>query len=142
MTLYISPYRRMIGLRHAMDRLFDESINEVSAPEREMMLAVDVHADDEAYDIRALVPGLDAEKLNIEVLNNTVTIRGEFQAPENGHTESLICELPAGKFSRIVTLPTELDPAKAMANIKDGVLSLHVPKAESHRPRSIKVTTA
>jgi HSP20 family protein len=49
-------------------------------------------------------------------------------------------ELPAGRFSRVITLPTALDAAKAEANIKDGVLILRVPKAEAHRPKTIKVT--
>jgi len=141
MTFYITPSRRMISLHQAMDRLVDESIHRAYLPERELMLSVDVQAGDDAYDIRALVPGLDVEKLNIEVLDDTVTIRGEFQAPSDENSRFLISELPSGKFSRVVTLPTTLDPAKAEANIKDGVLTLRVPKAESHRPRSIKVST-
>jgi HSP20 family protein len=51
----------------------------------------------------------------------------------------LTCELPSGRFSRVITLPTTLDTSKAEANIKNGVLTLRVPKAEAHRPKTIKV---
>jgi len=139
MTLYISPYRRMATLRDAMNRLFEESVAESAPNEREMMLAIDVLADDEAYEIVALVPGLEADDVNIEVINNTVTLRGEFKSTASQDAKYLVTELPAGRFSRVITLPTSLDPAKAAANIRNGVLRLSVPKAEAHRPKSIKV---
>jgi HSP20 family protein len=140
MTLYISPYRRMANLRRMMDRVLEDTYQDEAQAEREMLLAVDVKAHDEEYVLRALVPGLTAEDLNLEVLNNTVTLRGEFKTEEKDQKEYLVCELPTGRFSRVITLPTALDPGKAEATIKDGVLTLRVPKAEAHRPRSIKVS--
>ncbi len=141
MTLYITPYRRMAALRNAMDRLFEENFTE--PVEREMLLAVDVRANDDDYSITALVPGLQAEDVNVEILNNTVTLQGEFKSPAaSDDAKFLVCELPAGKFSRVITLPTALDAAKAQASIKDGVLVLRIPKAEAHRPKAIKVQTA
>ncbi len=142
MTIYISPYRRMATLRDAMNRMFEESLPDTPAAEREMMLAVDVLAEDEAYEITALVPGLNADDVNIEILNNTVTLRGEFASSEKKESKFLACELPAGRFSRVITLPTALDPSKAEANIKDGVLRLRIPKAEAHRPKTIRVLSA
>jgi len=143
MTMYISPYRRMNNLRQAMDRLFEENFSETQAPEREMVLAVDVKADDEAYHITALVPGLNAEALDLEILNNTVTLRGEFKSDEEKENQKyLMCELPSGRFARVITLPTAVDASKAEAEIKDGVLTLHIPKAEAHRPKPIKVKAA
>ncbi|MGE5224871.1 MAG: Hsp20/alpha crystallin family protein [Omnitrophica WOR_2 bacterium] len=141
MTLYISPYRRMSNLRSAMDRLMEETFAN-NTGERDMLLAVDVIAEDDNYWIKALVPGLEADSLQIEVLNNTVTIRGKFSEEAQEDKNYLVSELPAGSFSRLITLPTALDPAKAEANIKNGVLMLKVPKAEAHRPKSIKVTNS
>jgi HSP20 family protein len=138
MHMYVSPYRRMTNLRQAMDRLFEENFAETSN-EREMALAVDVRATDDVYDITALVPGLTAEDLNIEILNNTVTLRGEFKAEEQNGAQQLMSELPAGRFGRVITLPTAVEAGKAEANIKNGVLTLKVPKAEAHRPKTIKV---
>lgn len=142
MTVFISPYRRMAAWREAMNRMLEETLAEAPSVEREMLLAVDVRADDDAYEITALVPGLEAEDLNIEILNNTVTLRGEFKNSGKEDSKYLVCELPVGRFSRVLTLPTALDPAKAEASLKNGVLRLRVPKAEAHRPKSIKVVTA
>ncbi len=138
MTLYISPYRRMASLRDAMNRIFEESMSETTS-EREMLLAVDVQARDDDYVITALVPGLEPDDLSIEILNNTISLRGEFASTSQEDAKYLMCELPAGKFSRIITLPTALEPSKAEASIKNGVLHLVVPKAEAHRPKTIKI---
>jgi HSP20 family protein len=139
MTFYVAPYRRMAAMRHAMNHWFDASIADRQPTEREMLLAVDVEAGDEAYDITALVPGLEAEDLDIEVLNNTVTIRGEFTSSDEDQTKYLVSELPCGRFSRVITLPTAADAEHVEATIKNGVLLLHIPKAEEDRPKAIKV---
>ena len=130
----------MAAMRHAMNRWFEEA-GDNEPEQREMLLAVDMRASDEAYNITALVPGLDADDLDIEVLNNTVTIRGEFKTGEDETNKYLVCELPNGRFSRTITLPTETDSSKVEASIKNGVLSLRIPKAEEARPKSIKVKT-
>ncbi len=142
MTMYISPHRRMVNLREAMDRLLEENLPEANAQEREMLLAVDVRAEDEAFVITALVPGLEADDLSIEILNNTVTLRGEFKNEQQAGVKYLTCELPQGRFMRVITLPVAVDALKTQADMKNGVLTLRVPKAEAHRPRTIKVNTA
>lgn len=142
MTMYISPYRRMARMRDAMNRLLEENLADQESVDREMMLAVDVQAEDEAFVIKALVPGLDADDVDVEILNNTVTIRGEFKEGEGDDVKYLTCELPSGRFSRVITLPVALDPAKAEAALKNGVFTLRVPKAEAHRPKIIKVQAA
>jgi HSP20 family protein len=139
MTVYISPYRRMSTMRDAMNRMFEETLEEAAPKEREMLLAVDVQTDEDSYVVTALVPGLAADDLSIEVLNNTVSLRGEFKSTEIEDAKYLVSELPAGRFSRVITVPTVLDAAKAEAHIHNGVLHLRVPKAESHRPKTIKV---
>jgi HSP20 family protein len=142
MTLYISPYRRMASLRESMNRLIEDSFTEAAASERELLLAADIQAEDDAYTVTAWVPGLEAEDVNLEVLNNTVTLRGEFKDTAGDDAKYLARELPAGRFSRVITLPTALEPSKAEATIKNGVLTLRLPKAEAHRPKAIKVNAA
>jgi HSP20 family protein len=142
MTIYISnPYRRMSAFRQAMDRLLEDSFSQSEPEARDLTLAVDVTSDDEGYILKAFIPGLGAEELEIEVLNNTVSIQGEFKEADVEKAKYLTHELPSGSFSRIVTLPTSLDAAKAEANINNGILVLKVPKAEAHRPKTIKVST-
>lgn len=139
MTFYISPYRRMSALRQAMERMMEDAMAEAPQNEREMLLSVDVVTDDEGYEITALVPGLQAEDVAIEILNNTVTIRGAFKSSVKDEAKYLVCELPSGAFSRVISLPTAVDAGKVEASIKDGVLKLSLPKAEAHRPKAIKV---
>ncbi len=140
MTFYISPYRRMTALRQAMDRMLDESLAEAAPAEHEMLLIADVKASDDEFTITALVPGLAAEDLNIEVLKNTVTIRGEFKGREDEQARYLARELPTGRFSRVITLPVAVDATKTEASLKNGVLTLRAPKAEAHRPKAIHIS--
>jgi HSP20 family protein len=142
MTIYLSPYRRMAGLREAMNRLIEESVAENTPAERELLLAVDIIAQEDDYVLTAFVPGLEAEDLSLEILNNTVSLRGEFKSEELEGVKYLTSELPSGRFFRVVTLPTALDPAKVEATIKNGVLTLRLPKAEAHRPKAIKINAA
>ena len=142
MTFYYTPTRHMSNMRQAMERLMEESFAEPRDNERELRLAVDVQASDEGYEVNALVPGLEADDLEIEIINNTVTLRGQFKSSTQEDAKYLVCELPAGAFSRVITLPTEVDAAKSQANLKKGVLTLSIPKAEAHRPKTIKVTSA
>ena len=105
-------------------------------PSRDLSLAVDVREEDDAYILSALVPGLKADDLNIQVLEDVVTIAGEFKDDESQY---LMRELPYGSFSRTLRLPVTLDAAKAEAKITDGVLTLRLAKAESALPKTIKV---
>ncbi len=139
MTMYISPYRRLAGLREAMDRAFEESLSEKTGGEREMLLAADVLSEADAFVVYAFVPGLEAENLSIEILNNTLTIRGEFKSFGDDDPQFLTNELPSGRFGRVITFPVDVDASKVEANIKNGLLVLRVPKAEIIRPKSIKV---
>ncbi len=105
-------------------------------PSREYRLAVDVREDNESYIINAFTPGLKAEDLNIQILDDVVTIEGEFKADEQ---EYLASELPHGPFRRTLELPASVDAEKAEAKIMDGVLTLRLPKVEAARPKTIKV---
>ena len=128
MTYFIAPNPYQIAHRWARMAAFE--------PSRDLSLPVDVREEEAAYILSALVPGLKADDLNIQVLEDEVTIAGEFKADES---EYLMRELPHGSFSRTLRLPVSLDASKAEAKITDGVLTLHLAKAESARPKTIKV---
>jgi HSP20 family protein len=106
--------------------------------DRAFTLAVDVRDEGEAYVLNALVPGLKAEDLSIQVLDDMVTVEGEFKAAE---TDQFVRELPHGSFRRSLRLPAALEAGKADAKITDGVLTLRLPKSEAARPKIIKVST-
>ena len=104
---------------------------------RERALGVNIREEDEAYILSALVPGLKAEDLNIQVLEDVVSIEGEYKADE---AEYLLSELPSGAFRRSLRLPAPIQADKIEAKISEGVLTLSLPKAESARPKKIKVS--
>jgi HSP20 family protein len=103
-------------------------------------LLLDVLAKDDEYIITAAIPGLKPEDVNIEVQNNTVTIRGEVVAPEaDGQAQWMLQERSYGRFARTLNFPVELDSVKAEAAVENGVLSLRVPMAETAKPRMVKI---
>jgi HSP20 family protein len=128
MTYFIAPNPYRMARRWARMADYESS--------RDFNLSVDVREENDTYILNALVPGLKADDLNIQILDDVVTITGEFKAND---TEYLMRELPHGSFSRTLRLPVPLDAEKAEARITDGVLTLHLAKAESARPRTIKV---
>jgi HSP20 family protein len=134
------PYRPL-RLAEAVNRLFDESvINPQMLNPTVAALPLDVVVEGDDYVISAAVPGLRAEDLHLEVLGDTVTIRGEVTAEEKREDGNwLLRERRFGKFARSVNLPTEVDGAKAEATVENGVLTLRLPKAEAAKPKNIKV---
>ena len=128
MTFYIQPYpyRRLSRRMAAMN----------GGSSREHSLNVNIRDEEDTFVLSALVPGLKADDLNIQVLEDVVRIEGEFQASEENY---LLRELPNGSFRRALRLPTEIDANKVEAKITDGVLTLRLPKAESARPKKIKI---
>ena len=103
-------------------------------------LPVDVHADDDQFVITAAVPGLRPEDLEIQILDDVITLKGEIQQPQNGDSQILLHELAnLGSFERSLRLPAPLDPEGAEAEIENGLLLVRVPKAETARPKAIKV---
>ncbi len=99
-------------------------------------LAVNIRDDDDAFVLTALVPGLKADDLSIQVLEDVVRIDGRMSDNDG---EYLLQELPTGSFRRELRLPAPLDAETVEAKISDGILTVRLPKAESARPRTIKV---
>ena len=129
MTFYIQPYpyRRMYRRMAALN----------GGSSRENFLNVNVRDEEDTFVLSALVPGLKADDLNIQVLEDVVRIEGEFQASEEDY---LLNELPSGSFRRVLRMPVEIDADSVEAKITDGVLTLRLPKAESARPKTIKIS--
>ncbi|MBL8097912.1 MAG: Hsp20/alpha crystallin family protein [Anaerolineales bacterium] len=125
MSLYIQPF----PFRRVVRRLAEQP--------RQNTLRVNVREEEDAYTLYALVPGLKAEDLNIQVLENVVSIEGEYKADENA--DFVLTEIPQGEFRRTLRMPAEIDAEKVEAKIEDGVLTLTLPKAESARPKKIKI---
>ena len=105
-------------------------------------LPLNIYADADGYTFVALVPGVKADELNIEAEGNTVKISGELIAPaitSDENVRALRSEIGFGKFSRAFEMPEEIDADKIDANLENGLLTVRVPKAETIKPRTIKV---
>ncbi len=139
MTLYIrSPLSLM--RRRMLEPFFDRQWPDFDF-DGSMTIPMDVKAEDDGYVITALIPGIKAEDLNIQVVNETVTISGEFTHGRDENANYILVERPEGRFSRTVTLPSPLNAGKAEADLTNGVLTLRVPKAEEAKAKSIKVVS-
>jgi len=123
MTFYLHPYPyRRMARRVAQNHT--------------QTLGINIREQDDAYVLSALVPGLTAEDVNIQVLEDVVRIEGEYKADEQSY---LLRELPSGSFTRTLRLPAVIDADQVEAKIADGVLTLTLPKAESARPKKISI---
>jgi HSP20 family protein len=138
------PFRDLISLREAMDRLFEESFIRPRAgwlpPLGTEALVVDMYETDQDVVIKSSVPGIKPEDIDITITGDTLTIKGETKAEEKVEKANYIRqERRYGAFSRSLTLPTTIVAEKAKAEFENGVLTLTLPKAEEVRPKTIKV---
>jgi HSP20 family protein len=102
--------------------------------------AIDVAEKEEAVLVRAEVPGMKPEDIDISVYGNTLTISGEKNEAKEGQGDGFYhVESCYGSFRREVMLPTEVDEARIEAVCKDGVLSVTLPKAEKNKAVKVKV---
>ena len=139
------PFKEMMSLREAMDRLFEESFvpiwRDMARPERgerRLYLPVDVYETDNEFVVIASVPGLKPEDVDITFEDGSLTIRGEIKPPlEN--VNYVICERAYGPFSRSLNFNVPVEADKIEATGQTGLLTVTVPKAESGRPKTIKV---
>ena len=127
MTFYLQTYPYQRPQRRVVRRWVNDS---------QHSLGVNIREEDEAYVLSALVPGLNADDLNIQILDDVLRIEGEYQQDENQY---LMQELPHGSFSRTLRLPAPIDANHVDAKIADGVLTLTLPKAESAKPKKIQI---
>ncbi len=105
-------------------------------------IPLDLYETDEAYVVTALMPGVPNEKVDIQLEQHTLTIRGEtaVERPKDAHY--LIQERTSGAIERSIRLPVAVDADKISASLKDGVLTIRLPKVEHARPHRITIQTA
>jgi HSP20 family protein len=139
------PMREMTGVREMMDRLFDESFarpfsTALADGYGAGLPALDVYQTDNEIVVKAGLPGVKADDVQISVANGVLSIRGEVKEEmvERKGTYHLR-ERRYGSFARSISLPTDVDADKAHAEFDDGVLTLTLPKSEQVKPKTITV---
>jgi HSP20 family protein len=138
------PFRDVVTLREAMDRLYDDSVTgprrQMQNQERRFRLPVDAYATTEEIVVVANMPGIKPEDVEITLEGDTLTIRGERPAPlEN--VNYVIQERTHGAFQRTLNINVPVDADRAEARLENGLLILTIPKAEAVRPKQIPVVS-
>lgn len=141
------PFKEMMSLREAMNRLVEDSFIRPGgwlAPfdGDALGIATDVIETKDAIIVKASVPGIKPDDIDVSVTGDVLTIKGETTSEEKIEQGSYLRqERRFGKFERSLTLPTLVTADKADAKFEHGVLTLTLPKAEQAKPKSIKVKT-
>jgi HSP20 family protein len=140
------PFRDMRRVHDMLDRAFDEGLfGNVGdgLTVYEGLAPVDVYQTDDAIIVKASMPGVKPDDIDISVTGDTLTIRGEVKGEmSNGNEDSRqyhVRERRYSRFARSLTLPSMVDASKAEAEIEDGIVTLTIPKAEEAKPRQITV---
>ena len=136
-----STLEELERMRNETARLFDQSTGRpFQAAAAGVFPLVNVTEDKDHYFVRAELPGLKAEELNIAVAGNNLTISGERKIPSEGDTVNYHRrEREAGIFNRIIALPRDVEVDNVEAGLVDGVLTVTIPKAEEAKPKQITV---
>jgi len=136
------PAREMMTLREAMDHLFDDAFTQ---PLRLgnghwSMPAVDMYQTDNEVVVKAAIPGVKTEDVQINVTGEVLVIKGEMKEKEEVKEKAYhLREQRWGAFDRTLALPTDVVADKAKAEFENGVLTIILPKAEEVRPKSISI---
>lgn len=138
------PFSELLDMRREMDRLFGGFLAGTPAattPNGGLWApAVDIHETKDSFVVKAELPGMKLEDIQITIVENTLTLKGE-RRQENevrsgGYTR---VERAYGTFQRALALPSVVDSEKVKAKYKDGVLEIELPKKEEAKPKEIKV---
>jgi len=135
------PVREMMTLREAMDRLFDDAFTRpISMSAVSAMPAIDLYQTADEIVVKAALPGLKPDEVQISVTGDVLTLRGEFkQQEEKKEATWHIREQRYGSFERSIMLSTEVQTDKAKADFENGILTISLPKAEAVKPRTINI---
>ena len=137
------PFAPVAGLNRLMGEVFGASPCGVAVDEGRWSPMVDVYEKDDAFVVKAEVPGVKAEEIELSVLGDVLTIRGERKHEAEAETwKTYRVERAYGAFSRQILLPVSVDGDAIRATYKNGVLEVNLPKKAEAKPREVKIETS
>jgi HSP20 family protein len=140
------PFRELGRLRDEMDRLWEDFFGErrfFAPSERRWHPSLDVAETKDNVMVTAEIPGMDAKDIDISVLGDVLTIKGEKKQEKEEKEENYhLVERMYGAFTRSITLPGAVDTEKIEATYKKGVLRITLPKKEEAKAKEVKVKVA
>jgi HSP20 family protein len=136
------PMNEFGSISRMMDRLWENAMltSPRLLPVESWGVSMDVLENDDNFVVKATLPGVLPDDIDVTFSNNTLTVRGEVKQDETSEDEQYhLRERRYGKFSRSITLPTRIDADKIHANYESGILTLTLPKTEEVKARRISV---
>jgi HSP20 family protein len=138
------PVREITSIQSEMNRLFNTFFDTPTAGNgsaaRRWIPAMDLVETDDHFVLKADLPGLKEEDVNIEVEENVLTVSGERKAEHEDKREGYVrVERSYGSFRRSLTLPKGVDAEAVTANFENGVLEVRIPKPEERKPRRVAI---
>jgi HSP20 family protein len=135
-----SPFEELHRVRQQLDRLFEDAATPHQAVSAGVFPLINLTEDKDCYYVRAELPGVKGEELDIQVTANNLAISGERKiAVEEAGAKYHRKEREAGSFSRMIGLPGDINSDKVDAKMENGILTIVVAKAEAAKPKQISV---
>ena len=140
------PFRDVMTLQERMNHLFDHALSRTRGDDKEGLTAsmwspsVDIFETPDSIVMKAELPGVSRDNIDIQVQDNTLTLKGERKFEHEVKEENYLrVERSYGAFQRTFNLPTGVQQGKIRAVFKDGVLEVTMPKAEEPKPTQVKI---
>lgn len=131
------PFRELEELQERVNRLFQERTSRGGA--RAWAPVVDVYEDENSIVVRAELPGMKREDIDIEITHDSLTISGERKFDADEKQNFLRVERPYGAFSRSFAINVPVNTEDVKASYKDGILEISIPKSEETKPKKVQV---
>ena len=137
---FSAPFNDLERMRQQIDQMFGDAMTPYQSAHAGVFPMINLTEDKNNYYVRAELPGMKADELDIQVTDNNIAIAGERKIPAEAEGSKYHRrEREAGQFSRMIGLPGDVDSDKVEAKLEDGVLSVVISKAEAAKPKQIKV---
>jgi len=135
-----TPWQEIESVNRQLSRLLDDSNSTMDTGGGHWAPSVDIRETDDALLVQAELPGIDKKDVKLEVREGVMTLSGERRYEKDVEEENVHrIERSYGSFTRSFSLPANIDSEKVQAEMKDGVLSVRLPKRESAKPKAIEI---
>lgn len=143
-----NPWREIDTLQRQFDRLFEDTLTSTARSELKAFTripAAELEETADAIHLKIELPGIDAKELDVEVMEDAVSVKGErkFEAKSGTNSENkgaTRSEFHYGKFQRVIPLPARIQNTQVQAEYKDGILNLTLPKTPEEKNKVVKVS--
>jgi HSP20 family protein len=144
----LDPFRDLTGIQDEINRLFDWTLGRrpfegAGLLQGEWAPAIDIAENENSVFVKAELPGLTEKDIDVNILGDTLTIKGEKKKEEEKKEQNYYrLERSYGSFQRTVSLPSAVHAEKCRASFKNGILEIEMPKKEEAKPKQVKVNVS